>query len=100
MNGDYDPFDLPDQAELQQSYADELRAARQWMLRSKHGLIYLHALLTQCELFTSGFVPGNPDMTAHNLGKRQLGFTVLNELTAVDATALERILRRADRVGD
>lgn len=96
MDADYDPLDLGP-ADAQNRYEEQLRKAMVSMQRSEHGLLFLHWLFAQGHMFASGYVPGDPEGTAHELGKKELVLNVLATLDRANPGTLERVLRRADR---
>jgi hypothetical protein len=53
------------------------------LLKTTYGKRFIHSILTRCFIFHSPFVGGEPDSTALNIGKQEIGRALLAQVLEV-----------------
>lgn len=84
------PFDATDPAAIANAERDSTRHVRQdadairWLLKAKNGRAFFYRRLQLCHIYSSTFAPGQPDVTAFQLGEENVGKKLMME--AMDAS--------------
>jgi hypothetical protein len=101
MADDLQPYDATDPVAEQNAKRDEARKVRenaqvmQSILHTKPGRAWLNDILENCHIFSTPFVPGQPDTTAFAMGEENIGKRLM--MAAIDADASGYMKMLAER---
>lgn len=90
MAEEAEPFDATDPAAINNAEREAKRQAKQdadalrSLMLSKAGRAFLYRRLERCHIYATTFAPGQPDVTAFNLGEENVGKQLMSE--AMDAS--------------
>ena len=65
------------------------------ILKTKWGRRFVWRLLSRCNIFSQSFVMGDPMATAFNEGRRSIGNTLLQQVTAINPESYLQMVKAA-----